>query len=281
MSDTKNVKLGVCKVTFGGVDLGYTKGGVDVEVKTTTHKVEVDQFGQSSINEYIMGREITAKCPLAETTIENLNAIMPGSTIALTAGTAAAGTMTPAALPVAGDTVTIDGVVFKFVTTAPTNQNQVQIGVDLATTLTNLKTAIEANTDPRMALATFTATATALEVTYATDGVEGNSYSLAASGTNFTIVQMTGGVDDKKRADVTNAVGISLLDGAKVLNLHPIANAADDLEDDLTIPIANTPGQATFAYKLDAERIFNVTFTGYPDPNTKILFQVGDPTAGA
>lgn len=80
-SDTKNVKLGVCKVLFNGVDLGYTKGGVEVTVKSETHKVMIDQFGKSPINEYVMGREVTVKCPLAETTLENLVAIMPGATL--------------------------------------------------------------------------------------------------------------------------------------------------------------------------------------------------------
>ena len=80
-SDIKNVKLGVCKVTFDGQDLGYTKGGVEVSVKTETHKVMVDQFGKTPINEYVMGREVTVKCPLAETTLENLVKIMPGATL--------------------------------------------------------------------------------------------------------------------------------------------------------------------------------------------------------
>lgn len=80
-SDTNNVKLGVCKITFDGVDLGYTKGGVDVSVTTETHKTEVDQFGKSPISEIIMGRSCTVKVPLAETTLENLVKVMPGATL--------------------------------------------------------------------------------------------------------------------------------------------------------------------------------------------------------
>lgn len=80
-SDTRNVKLGVCLVTFDGTDLGYTKGGVEVAVSTETHKVEVDQFGKTAINESIMGRACSVKVPLAETTVENLVATMPGSTL--------------------------------------------------------------------------------------------------------------------------------------------------------------------------------------------------------
>ena len=31
-SSTENVKLGVCTILFDGNDLGYTKGGVEVEL---------------------------------------------------------------------------------------------------------------------------------------------------------------------------------------------------------------------------------------------------------
>ena len=94
MSDTKNVKLGVCKVFYGGVDLGYTQGGVDVTVKTETHKVNVDQFGKTTINEVILSRDVTAKTPLAETTLENLVKIMPGAVLTEVGGSAATGTIT-------------------------------------------------------------------------------------------------------------------------------------------------------------------------------------------
>lgn len=80
-SDIKNVKLGVCKVLFDGVDLGYTKGGVEVQVKTDTHQVMIDQFGKTPINEYIMGRTVSVKVPLAETTLENMIKVMPGATL--------------------------------------------------------------------------------------------------------------------------------------------------------------------------------------------------------
>lgn len=80
-SDTQNVKLGVCTVTFDGVDLGYTQGGVEVSVTTDTHEVQVDQFGTTPINELIMGRSVMVKVPMAETTLENLVKIMPGATL--------------------------------------------------------------------------------------------------------------------------------------------------------------------------------------------------------
>lgn len=279
-SDTRNVKLGVCKITFGGVDLGYTKGGVDVEVKTNTHKVEIDQFGNSEINDYILGRTLSIKVPLAETTIDNLVAIMPGATKALTPGVKAAGSITFAAAPANNDTITIDGLVIKFVTASPTG-NQVLIGVSASATVTNLLAFLAASADPRMALFTFTGSTGTLNVTYVNQGVFGNSILMASSASNGTVVQLTGGVDPVQRADVPTGVGISLLAGAKVLILHPQANAANDLSDDFIVPLAATAGGMKFAYKLDQERIFDCEFMGYPDPVTKLLYQVGSPAAGA
>ena len=80
-SNTENVKLGVCRVSFGGEDLGFTKGGVEVNVETSTHEVTVDQMGETPINEYITSRTCTVTVPLAETTLENLVKIMPGATL--------------------------------------------------------------------------------------------------------------------------------------------------------------------------------------------------------
>ncbi|EAN1228570.1 Ig domain-containing protein [Salmonella enterica] len=77
----KNIKLGACKVSFGGVDLGYTKGGVQVEVATETMKVTVDQLGQTTISELVQGRNITITAPLAESVLQNMVDLMPGSTM--------------------------------------------------------------------------------------------------------------------------------------------------------------------------------------------------------
>lgn len=80
-SSTENVKLGVCNVLFNEEDLGFTKGGVEVEVATETHEVTVDQLGNTPIDEIIMGRSVQVTVPLAETTLDNLVKIMPGATL--------------------------------------------------------------------------------------------------------------------------------------------------------------------------------------------------------
>jgi hypothetical protein len=87
-NQTTNVKLGVCKVFLGGEDLGFTKGGVEVQVETESRVVSVDQLGTTPISEYITGRSCTVTVPLAETTTDHLVAIMPGSTKVGTGATA-------------------------------------------------------------------------------------------------------------------------------------------------------------------------------------------------
>ena len=70
-----------------------------------------------------------------------------------------------------------------------------------------------------------------------------------------------------------------LLTIAKELRFHPTALQATDKSEDFIIPLAATAGALQFAYKLENERIFNVEFTGYPNPTTLVLYSFGDPTA--
>jgi hypothetical protein len=170
-SSTENIRMGTCRVLYNGVDLGFTSGGVEVAVATTTHETKVDQFGDTVANEYIMGRTITVTVPLVETTLENMAAVIPGATL-----------------------------------------------------LTD-------NTDPQ---------------------------------------------NPKKNVVVTSGTGLSLLERAKSLTLHPIAKADADTSEDLVIPLAATAGAMNFAYKYYAERVFNCEFKGYPDSDTGILFTYGD-----
>lgn len=80
-TNAENVQLGTCSADFGGVDLGLTKGGVEVTVTTTTHKVTVDQFGNTELNEYITGRSAMVKVPMAETDLTLLAAVIPGAVV--------------------------------------------------------------------------------------------------------------------------------------------------------------------------------------------------------
>ncbi|MGZ8497415.1 MAG: hypothetical protein ACXWXL_03330 [Candidatus Binatia bacterium] len=281
MSDTRNVKLGVCSIFYKGVDLGYTKGGVDVEVTTSTHPVNVDQFGESVVNEYITKRDIKVSVPLAETTLENMVAIMPGATLTSN-GTKATGTFTFSGNPTANDTITVNGKVFTFKAT-DTAETDILIGSTAADTIVNAAAKLNASTLAAVLKGKYTATsATVLTVDYDVEGTVGNAFTLAKSSTVVTVSAATlasGTNATKKRVDVTNGVGTNLLNIAGALTLHPIELLETDHSEDLTIPLAATPGGMKFAYKHDDERIFNTEFMGYPDPTTKVLFKFGDLTA--
>lgn len=175
-SSTENIRMGTCKITLDGVDLGFTMGGVEVAVATTTHETKVDQFGDTVANEYIMGRTITITVPLIETTLDNMAKVIPGSEL------------------------------------------------------------ITDNTVP---------------------------------------------ASPKKKVVVKSGTGLSLLDLAKELILHPIAKPDADKSEDLVIPLAATAGAMNFAYKYDAERVFNCEFKGYPDSLTGVLFIYGDKAVTA
>lgn len=281
-SDTKNVKLGVCSINFDGKDLGYTQGGVEVMVTTDTHEVEVDQFGKTIINEVIMKRDVKVKVPLAETTLENLVAIMPGATL-VSDGAKATGTITIATQPTNGQTITVNGKTVTFRTALTGSGIEVLIGANAAGTATNLAAVLNASVDPAIAVADYSAAASVVTVTYGARGTAGNSFTIATgtAGASVTVsgATLSGGVAvTKARVDVTTGVGTSLLSIAKTLVLHPTANAATDLSDDFVVPLAATAGALQFSYEVDKERTYPVEFTGYPDGQGK-LFYVGDPTA--
>lgn len=173
-SSLENVKLGVCSVTYNAVDLGYTKGGVQFEVTTETYEVTIDQFGETPVSNYITGRMARVTTPFAETTLENMQRLLPGSTL-----------ITDAVTPT------------------------------------------------------------------------------------------------KKKVEVTTGVGINLINTAQPLRLRPLG--LTDASEDITLPKANTPGNVTFAYELNRERIFNCEWFAYPDNATgdDVLFIYGDVTATA
>lgn len=276
MSDTKNVKLGVCKIYFDGEDLGYTQGGVQVTVETETHKVNVDQFGNTSINEVIMGRNVTATVPLAETTLENMVKIMPGASLVEEGGAKATGRLTVASVPAEGDTVTVNGVVITFRTANPVG-NEVLIGATAAATATALAAFLNGSNLAALSVASYSAAAAIITVSFDKSGVAGNAFTLAAGQASVTVQAMSGGVVPTKRmVEVTTAIGQSLLDYARELRLHPINLPDTNKSEDFVIPLAATAGGLEFAYELEQERIFNSEFTGYPDPNTGKLFRVGE-----
>lgn len=85
---------------------------------------------------------------------------------------------------------------------------------------------------------------------------------------------------DKKKVVVNTGTGLSLIQRAKLLRLHPVDLPDTDKSEDFVIPLAATPGGVNFAYKTSQERVYNADFKGYPD-SAGVLFIYGDETATA
>lgn len=82
MADITNVQLGVCSVTYNGIDLGHTKGGVEVSYEPVYADMTVDKYGETLVNQVLIGEKLTAKVPLAEFTVANLKTAVPNATYA-------------------------------------------------------------------------------------------------------------------------------------------------------------------------------------------------------
>lgn len=82
MADVTNVQVGVCDVSFNGVDLGHTLGGVVVSYEPEYKEVTVDAYGNTPVEKYLIGERLTAKVPLAEFTVANLRNAIPQSQFA-------------------------------------------------------------------------------------------------------------------------------------------------------------------------------------------------------
>lgn len=117
-----------------------------------------------------------------------------------TASVAATGSLTFSAQPVATSTITVAGTVFTFVASGAVG-NQINIGANLAATMTALAVVLNASVVPAVAAATYAATATAINIAFDALGHAGNAFTLAASTTpasNATPsgATLTGGAND-------------------------------------------------------------------------------------
>jgi len=74
-----NVKIGACRVSYKGVDLGHTKGGVTVSYEPEYADKSVDRWGNSKVGRALIGEVLTATVPLVELSIANLLRVMPAT----------------------------------------------------------------------------------------------------------------------------------------------------------------------------------------------------------
>lgn len=100
-----------------------------------------------------------------------------------TTQTSAAGSFSFSGQPANNSTLAIGGTTWTFVTGSAVG-SQTQIGLSLSATLTELATNLNASADTQLAKATYTGTATALNIAYDTAGTAGNAFTLASSATS-------------------------------------------------------------------------------------------------
>lgn len=77
--DRLNFEYGPCQVTFKGVDLGFTKGGVKVDYSVGWKDIEVDQSALLVDNK-VQNERITVTVPMAETALAKLADLLPTGT---------------------------------------------------------------------------------------------------------------------------------------------------------------------------------------------------------
>lgn len=76
--DTTQITLGTCDVTWGGVDLGHTFGGVVVTYSPEFTDIFADLYGNTVVDKYLIGEAIEVQLTLAQWDLDvTLDAAMP------------------------------------------------------------------------------------------------------------------------------------------------------------------------------------------------------------
>ncbi|MBX3516036.1 MAG: hypothetical protein KF815_03745 [Rhodospirillales bacterium] len=111
--------------------------------------------------------------------------------------TKASGQIAFSGQPAPNSTITLNGVIWTFVTGTPSG-NQTQIGASIDATLTALASDLNGSADAEIAKCTYTANTTddRLEIEFDADGLTGNAFTLSASansGGTVSAATLTGG----------------------------------------------------------------------------------------
>lgn len=86
MADARKIQLGPATVTIyhptlGTVDLGHTLGGVTATYAPEFHETQVDQYGKSVVEQFLVGERMSVEGNLGEFALNNLRALINGGTL--------------------------------------------------------------------------------------------------------------------------------------------------------------------------------------------------------
>lgn len=185
-----------------------------------------------------------------------------GTLVASTGTTYASGTITVAAVPTAGDTVTIQGTVVTFVAANPYG-NQVLIGATAAATATALEALLTGSTDANLSKMSYAINGAVITATSKALGTAGNAYTLATSdNTAFTLsgATLAGGT-----ANTGNATVSAIAAGASYKQGTYKAVCTDATHAQVYDPQGDEIGIATFGTAFADPQIgFTITAGGTP-----------------
>lgn len=68
---------GPCTITFNGVNLGHTLDGITFAAERSFADVKVDKYGDTPIDQILVGTKVTVKFKLAQTGFPQLDVSMP------------------------------------------------------------------------------------------------------------------------------------------------------------------------------------------------------------
>lgn len=67
------------RITFGGVDLGHTVEGTEINIERALTEVKADLYGDTPVDYVLAGQKATAKFKLAEIAPDTLSYVLPES----------------------------------------------------------------------------------------------------------------------------------------------------------------------------------------------------------
>jgi hypothetical protein len=76
-----NYKIGAAQVLWNSVDLGATKGGVEISIEQMQTEIKADQFGETIVDEVVVGKKAIVKTPLYQTDLAQLAKVFSGFTV--------------------------------------------------------------------------------------------------------------------------------------------------------------------------------------------------------
>jgi hypothetical protein len=76
----QNVRMGVCSLTYNGVDCGHTLGGVKVTITRKLTDLKVDKYGDSPIDKVLTDVELKVVTKVAEPVVALIKQTMPEAT---------------------------------------------------------------------------------------------------------------------------------------------------------------------------------------------------------